>query len=336
MGRLRGASVTRRGNDMLIRRQAVLLALAAMLTGAAALAQDWPSRPVRIIIGFGPGSTADVIARFLAPKLTQALGQQFIIETKPGAGSNLAADYVVRATDGHTVLMATVANTINATLSANIAFDFARDLAPVALVATVPNVLVVSPALGVKSVPELIALAKSKPEQIHFASSGGGTLAHLSGELLNHMAGIRLVHVPYAGSAQGLTDILAGRVGVMFSPANTVWPQVEAKNLIALATTQTRRSAMAPDLPTMAESGLPGYDSGIWFGMLAPAGTPRAIVERLSAAVNDALRAPEVLAPLRLQGIDPVGGSPDEFARYIESEIKRWAEVATAAGLKKN
>jgi tripartite-type tricarboxylate transporter receptor subunit TctC len=181
----------------------------------------------------------------------------------------------------------------------------------------------------------LITLAKSKADQILYASSGAGTLAHLSGELLNIKAGVKLVHVPYPGSAQGVTDLLAGRVTVMFSPASTVWPHVEAGKIKALATTQTKRAAIAPHLPTMAEAGLPGYDTGIWIGLLAPAGTRREVIDKLARALNDALRADEVLTSLRAQGVDPLGGSPEEFARHIENDTRNWTTVAAAAGLKK-
>jgi tripartite-type tricarboxylate transporter receptor subunit TctC len=316
-----------------------LLAVGAMLTLAAGLssawAEDYPSRPVHIVIGFGPGSAADLTARMLGVRMGQTLGQQFVVENRAGAGSSLAAEFVARAPkDGYTLFMATVANTINPALSP-LSFDFGKDLAPVALIANVPHMLVVHPSLGVNSVQELIALAKSKPEQIHYASSGVGTLAHLSGELLNSLAGVKLVHVPYPGSAQGVTDVLAGRVNVMFSPASTVWPHVLAGKLKALATTQPKRAAMAPDLPTMAEAGLQGYDAGIWIGLLAPAGTPRDIVDKLARAANAALESSEVLTPLRAQGIDPLGGSPDAFASYIASEMKKWQTVVGIAGLKK-
>ncbi len=219
-----------------------------------------------------------------------------MVENRPGAGSSIAAEYVARAPkDGYTLLMATVANTINAAIS-TLPFDFGKDLAPIALVANVPNVLVVHPSLGVSSVQELIALAKAKPEQIcSMPPPAPARSAHLSGELLNVRAGVKLVHVPYPGSPQGVTDLLAGRVNVMFSPASTVWPHVEAGRLKALATTQTRRAAIAPDLPTMAEAGLPGYDTGIWIGLLAPAGTPRAVIDKLASALNDALKSDEVL-----------------------------------------
>jgi tripartite-type tricarboxylate transporter receptor subunit TctC len=311
---------------------AAIMACAAPLAGA----QDYPSRSVKIIIGFGPGSSADITARVLAQRFNEKLGQQFVIENKPGAGSNLAADFVARAPkDGYTLLMATTANAINQTVSPNLSFDLAKDLAPVTLVASVPNVLVAHPSLGVASVPELIALAKAKPEQIFFGSSGVGTSTHLSGELFNQMAGVKLVHVPYPGSAQAIADVLTGRIALLFSPASTVLAHVQEGKLKALATTGAKRTAIAPELPTMAEAALPGYETDLWLALLAPAGTPRAVIDTLSAAVNEALRVNEIAAPLRAQGIDPLGGTPEEFGRYLQADIHKWAAVAKAAGVKK-
>jgi tripartite-type tricarboxylate transporter receptor subunit TctC len=311
------------------------LALAICLTVVASSAQDYPNRPVRIVIGFGPGSVADITARVLGTHMGQTLGQQFVVENRAGAGSSLGAEHVARAPkDGYTLFMATIANTINPALSP-LSFDFAKDLAPVALIATSPQLLVAHPSLGVNSVQELIALAKTRPDPIHYACSGVGTLSHLSGLLLNGMAGIKLVPVPYPGSAQGVNDVLAGRVPVMFSSIATVWPHVTSGRLKALATTQLERLAMAPDLPTMTEAGLQGYDAVVWMGLLAPAGTPREIVDKLARAANEALQSSDVLVPLRAQGFEPIGGNPDEFRRYIDNELRKWSNVATAAELKK-
>jgi len=316
---------------------AICAVLAAALAAVTVRAQDYPTRPVRIISGFGPGSAGDLLARTIGQKLNQSLGQQFIIEHKPGGGSNIAAEYVVRApADGYTLFVGTSANTINAALSPNLSFDFGKDLAPITLMGSVPNLLAVHPALAVTNVQELIAVAKSKPDQIHYATSGVGTLSHMSGELLNFLAGIKLVHVPYQGSAQALTDVLAGRVTVAFAPVNIVWPHVETGKLKALATTENKRSSMAPDVPTMAEAAaLPRYDSAIWYGLLAPARTPREIVDKISRAVNEALKADDTLALMRKQGMAPSGGGPAVFARHIETDTKKWSEVITAMGLKK-
>ena len=320
----------------LSRRAFCLAGLIVSVCHWGAGAEDYPARPVRIIVGFAAGASADITARVLAQKLGTTLGQQFVVENRAGAGSNLATEFVARAQkDGYTLLLGTVANTINATLSANLSFDFAKDLVPIALVATVPNLLVVHPSTGVANVQELIRLAKSKPGEIFFGSSGVGTSPHLSGELFNEMATVKLVHVPYQGSAQAVTDLLAGRISVMFSPASTVLPHVQEGKLKALASTQGKRAGIAPDLPTMAEAGLSSFDTGVWFGLLAPAGTPKEIVDKLNRAINEALQSNDVLAPLRAQGIDPLGGSAAEFARYIDSETKKWAAVAQSAGLKK-
>jgi tripartite-type tricarboxylate transporter receptor subunit TctC len=303
-------------------------------TPAVAADESYPARPVRIVVGFGAGASADIAARVIAEKMGEILGQQFVIENRPGGGSNIATEYVARAPkDGYTLLCGTVANTINTTLSTNLTFDFAKDFAPVALTVTLPNILVVHPSLGVDSVPALINLAKAKPDQIFFGSSGVGTSPHLSGELFNQMAGIKLVHVPYPGSAQAVTDLLAGRVQVMFSPASTVLPQVDAGKLEALASTELRRTSAAPALSTMDEAGLPGFDTSVWFGLLAPAGTPPQLIATLNRAINEALASEDVLARLRAQGMDPLGGTQQDFAHTIASETDKWARVISAAGL---
>jgi tripartite-type tricarboxylate transporter receptor subunit TctC len=311
--------------------------VATALLCVPACADDYPSRPVRIIIGFGAGASADLPARLLAQKFGQSLGQQFVVENRPGAGSNIAADFVAHAqSDGYTVFMATAANTINATVSPNLTFDFAKDFAPIVRVAAVPNMLVAHPSLGVDNLKDLIALAKQRPEQIFYGSSGIATTTHLAGELINVMAGVKLVHVPYPGSAQALTDVLAGRIALLFAPASAVIQHVEKGELKAIASTQLQRASIAPDVPTMAEAGLPGYDLGLWFGLLAPAGTPRAVIGRLARVANEALQSTEVMAALRAQGLDPIGGSPEDFARYIEREIEKGAMIVKAAGLKKS
>jgi tripartite-type tricarboxylate transporter receptor subunit TctC len=312
-----------------------VLLLCAGLAAPAARAQDYPTRPVRVIVGFGPGAVADVIARVLATRMSQIVGQQLVVENRSGAGSSLGAEYVARAPkDGYTLLMCTVAQTINPAVN-TLSFDFGKDLAPIALVANAPQMLVAHPSLGVSTLQELITLSKSQPDAIQYASSGAGTMSHLSGVLLNNIAGIKLMQIPYPGSAQSMTDVLAGRVPLMFGPASTVWSNVQAGKLKALAVTQSKRAAIAPDVPTMAEAGLPGYSAGIWMGLLAPAGTPREIVDKLSRAANDALRAPEVLALMEKQGVDPLGGTPNEMARHIDGELNKWSAVAAAAGMKK-
>jgi tripartite-type tricarboxylate transporter receptor subunit TctC len=315
-------------------RAATAIALFVAGCLAQARADDYPTRPVRMVVGFGPGAVADVIARAMASRMSEKLGQQIIIENRPGAGSSLGAEYVARAPkDGYTLLMCTVAQTINPALN-NLSFDFGKDLAPVMLVANAPQILVAHPSLPANSVKELIALAKADPNGLQYASSGAGTMSHLSGVLLASSAGIRLTQIPYPGSAQSMTDVLAGRVPMMFGPAATVWTNVQGGKLKALAVTQPTRAAIAPNVPTMIEAGVEGYSAGIWMGMLAPSGTPREIVDKLSRAANEAVKSPEVLALLAAQGVDPLGGSPEEFARFIDVELKKWAGVVKDAGIR--
>ena len=310
------------------------LLLAASLGMTAVRAEDYPARPIRVVVGFGPGAVADVILRVMTNRMSQSLGQQLVVENRPGAGSSLGAEYVSRAPkDGYTLLMCTVAQTINPAMN-NLSFDFGKDFAPIALVANAPQILVAHPSFPANNMRELIALAKAQPEGVQYASSGAGTMSHLSGVLLNSAAGIKLQQIPYPGSAQSMTDVLAGRVPLMFGPAATVWSNVQAGKLKALAVTQPTRAAIAPDVPTMVEAGVEGYSAGIWMGLLAPAGTPRDIVEKLSRAANDALKSTEVLAVLEKQGVDPLGGSPDEFQRYIDAELAKWAEVVRVSGVK--
>ena len=269
--------------------------LLAGFGASAALAQsDYPSRPVRLIVGFIPGSSADITARVLGSRLSQLLGQQFVIENKPGAGSSLAAEFVVRAPkDGYTLFILSSANITNAAINPNLPFDIAKDFAPVALINTAAVVLVVPPVTAANNVQELIALAKSKPGEILYASTGVGTAPHLSGELFNMRAGVKLVHVPYQGNPQAATDLLADRVNIMFSPASAVIPQVNAGSLRLLASAATKRPSIVPDTPTMAEAGMPDFDTSIWFGLVAPAGTPRRSSTELTRAVREATASRE-------------------------------------------
>jgi tripartite-type tricarboxylate transporter receptor subunit TctC len=312
-----------------------LIAIAAF-AGVAAQAGDFPSRPIRVMVGFPPGSSADITARVVGQRMGEILGQQFVVEDKPGAGSSLAADFVARAPkDGYTLLLATIANPINAAVSPHLSFDLIKDFAPIVRLVTTPNILVVHPSIGVKTVHELIELAKARPDGLTYASSGVATGTHLAAELFKLITGVKMVHVPYPGSPQAVTDLVAGRVQVFFSPASSVMQHVRAGELVALASTEGRRAAIAPELPTMIEAGVPGFDTGLWFGLLAPAGTPTEVIGTLNRAANEALHADAVTKALAQQGIDPVGGSAEEFAGYLVSEIKRWTTVAQAAGLKK-
>ena len=303
---------------------------------AAAAADDYPLRPVRVIVGFGPGSSGDVSARVLAQKLGVLLGQQFIVENRTGAGSNIATNFVAHAPkDGYTLLQGTVGNTINAAITPNLNFDFTADFAPIALFATLPNILVVHPATGARSVNDLIGIARAAPGHLSFGSAGAGSGSHFTGELFNVMAGTRIVHVPYAGTAQALTDLLAGRLQVMFSPASTVLQHVGEGKITALASTSLQRASAAPDLPTIAEAGIPGFDTSGWFGLLAPAGVARDIVERLAQATNAAAKSPDVVASLRPQGFDMEAGSPEDFAAFLRNDLEKWSRVAAASGLKR-
>jgi tripartite-type tricarboxylate transporter receptor subunit TctC len=312
-------------------------ALAVAVSSGPSLSESYPSRPVHIIIGFGPGSTADVLARILGQRMSATLGQQIVVENRPGAGSMIAAEMVARApNDGYTLFMATVANTINPTLSTTATFNLARDMTPVALCGVVPNVLVAHPSVPADSVQDLLALAKSKPASLIFASSGSGTAGHLSAELFNERAGVKIVNVFYSGgSAQALTDLLTGRVNLMFTVASTMLPQIQQGKLKALAVAQGKRASVLPDVPTMSEAGMPGFDASIWVGLLAPPGTPDAIRVQLANAVDEALKTEEVLGTMRAQGFDPLGGSPAEFGKFIDADIAKWEAVVATAGLKK-
>jgi tripartite-type tricarboxylate transporter receptor subunit TctC len=314
---------------------AVGLAMAFLVARSAAT-EDYPVRPVRIIVGFGPGASGDIAARVLAQKLGALLGQQFVVENRTGAGSNIATNFVAHAAnDGYTLLQGTVANTINPAITPNLTYDVVKDFAPISLFTTLPNILVVHPTVEAKSVEELIELARSRPGELSFGSAGVGSGSHFSGELFNVMAGVNLVHIPYAGTAQAATDLLGGRLQVMFSPASTVLPFVAEGKLVALASTGLRRASAAPNLPTIAEAALPGFDTSGWFGLLAPAGAPREIIERLAAASNEATTSPDVIAALAPQGYDMAGGTPQEFAAFIRNDLVKWSRVATAAGIKR-
>ncbi len=311
-------------------------AACAMAASGVACAEDYPTRPIRVIVGFGAGSGADITARVVGARMSEILGQQLVVENKTGAGSSIGADYVAHASnDGYTLFLATISQPINAAITPRLNFDFVKDFAPIVLVSTIPNLLVVNPSLGVKTVPELIALAKAKPDSLSFGSSGVGTGTHLAAELFKVLAGVQMVHVPYAGSAQAITDLLAGRIQLVFTPASTVIQHVRDGKLVALATTEKKRAAIAPDVPTMGEAGLPGFDTGLWFGLLAPAGTPKPAIDKINAAVNEAIKSEQVIKALQPQGIDLLGGTSDEFARYIATEMERWDQVSRAAGLKK-
>jgi tripartite-type tricarboxylate transporter receptor subunit TctC len=311
-------------------------ALAVALGAPTAMAQDYPARPVRIVVGFPAGAAGDLVSRVLATHLGTALDQQFVVENRPGASSNIATEYAARAPkDGYTLFLGTVANVVNAAVTSNLSFDFGKDFAPIALIATVPAVLVVHPSTGVGSVSELIALAKSKPGQLNYASSGVATTPHLAGALMNARAGVELVHVPYQGSSPAVTDLLAGRTQIMFSAVSVVLPHIRAGTLKALAWAAPKRSAVLADIPTVAEVGLPDLDASIWFGLMAPAGTPGDVLDRLARAINDGLKSDALRSALDKMGYEPLGGTPNDFTRYVAAELKKWTAAAEAAGVRK-
>jgi tripartite-type tricarboxylate transporter receptor subunit TctC len=314
-------------------RAAVAALLLWALAGAASA--QYPSRPVRFIVPSAAGGGTDIIARAISLKLSESLGAQFVVENRPGAGQMIGIELAAKApADGYTILMAASTLAINPIMYKAVPYDPIRDFAPITQAATLPNVVVVHPSLPVKSVAELIAYAKAHPGQLNFASAGIGTSPQMSIELLKSMAGIDMVHIPYKGTAPGVVDVLAGQVLVMAPNVLTALPHIKSGKLRALAVTSPRRSAALPDVPTVAEAGLPGYDSTQWYGVLAPAGTQREIVARLHGAIVRALRDPEVGKRLAADGAEPVGSSPEEFAAFIKSETEKWAKVAQAAGIK--
>ncbi len=311
-----------------------LVAGLASVAAPAALAQGgYPTRPVRLVLGFPPGSAADVVGRIFAARLGEDLKQSIVVENRPGAGSNIAAEFVVRSpADGYTLFMGSIANTINASLYKKLPFDFGRDLAAVTGIASVPNLLVVHPSLPVRSVKELVAFAKAHPNEILYGSSGNGTSPHLSAVLFNSMARVNMVHVPYKGSPQAVTDLVAGRVQVMFAPISTALPFVKAGKLRPLAASTARRTAIVPDLPTVAEAGVKGFETAIWFALFAPEATPRDIIERLNAAAVRTLADGDVKSKLAAQGIEPIGGTVAQTAELVRTELDKWAQVVRESG----
>jgi tripartite-type tricarboxylate transporter receptor subunit TctC len=313
----------------------VVLAGLMFLPSTSAGQDAYPARPVHFIVGLAAGSSTDVTARVIANKMTQILGQQFVVENRPGASGNIAAGFVANAPkDGYTLLLGSVATAINVSLFHNQSFDLVRDFEPVTLLATVSNILLVHRSLGVHNLDELIALAKAKPGEIFYASSGIGTSSHLSAEMFNSMANVRLVHVPYQGSSQAMSDFIAGRTSVIFTPAPTAVSLMKMENVVALASTQLKRAGIAPDLPTIDELGLKGFDTGTWYGLYSPKGAPKQVIATLSHAANEALRSEDVLTAFKPQGIDALGGTPEQFGSYLHSEIDKWADVVQKEGLK--
>jgi tripartite-type tricarboxylate transporter receptor subunit TctC len=317
-------------------RIALAAACAMGIAAPAARAQTYPTAPVRVLSGFPAGTTADITARVVGARMGQILGQQFVVENRPGAASSIAGTQAARAAnDGYTLYVASAANMINAAMRSDVPFDILKDFTPITFLTSTPTVLVVTPELGVKNVRELIALANQKPGAISFGSSGVASSTHLALELFKSLAKVKIEHIPYTGSPQVVTDLLAGRLHGYFSPASTVMGQVRAGKLVALATTDPKRGTIIPELPTMIEAGVPDCVSVLWFGMVAPAGTPQPIIDRLSAAANEALKQNEVKTSLRAQTVEVQGGTPEDFRKHMESERQRWTSVIEAAGLRK-
>jgi tripartite-type tricarboxylate transporter receptor subunit TctC len=304
------------------------VAMASVAGAVATPAQTYPTQPIKIVIGFGPGSAADTLARLLGKQIEVTLGQPIVVENHPGNSSMIAAQTVARApADGYTLFMATIANTLNpAETKSN--FNLATDLAPIALLGMVPIVLAAHPSVPANNLQELIALARSQPESLSFGSSGYATASYFAAELFNAKAETKILIVPYqGGSNQAISDLLSGRITLMFNVAPTLAPQIEAGKLKAFAVAQSRRAAILPEVPTLAEAGMPGYDAGIWIGLLAPAGTAPQIIEKLSSAANEALKNEAVRSALKQQGTDPLGGTPGEFADFIRADIEKWTAM---------
>jgi len=311
-----------------------LICSVGVACAASALAQGWPEKPVRFVVGFTPGGPSDILARALGQKLADSWGQQVVIENRPGAGGNIAAELVAKsAPDGTTWLLGN--NSILATnqsLYAKLAYDPVKDFAPVALVAIQPNILVVNPSVPASSVKELIALAKAKPGALNYASSGSGAAAHLAGELFKAMTGVEMVHVPYKGAQPALTDVIAGQAQLMFATSASVIPYIKAGRLRALAVTTSQRSGTVPELPTLSESGVPGFEAITWHGVVVPSATRGALVERLNADIVRVLRMRDLRERLESLGAELAPGTPQDFAEYIAREIPKWAKVVKDSG----
>jgi tripartite-type tricarboxylate transporter receptor subunit TctC len=323
----------------MMRWPAGLLTCLALAVAPFAHAQDdYPNRTVRIIVPFAPGGSTDVVARILADKLGTELKQSFVVENRSGAGGNIGADAVAKASpDGYTLLMGTTGVlAINKYLYKEMSFDPERDLVPVSYTSLITNILVVNPQVPAKTVSELVALARAKPGSLTFASSGAGSSTHLSAELFKSMAGVDILHVPYKGSSQAITDLMGGQVTMLFDNAPSSIPFVEQGKLRALAVTSTKRLPNLPDVPTLDEAGVKGYESLSWSGIMAPAGTPKRVIDKLNAAIEKILRDPDVKQRFASLGVEPVGGPPEAFSRHIRAESEKWARVVKTANITLN
>jgi len=313
-----------------------LAGLALTAVAATTSAQAWPSKPIKWIVPFAPGGTTDILARTVSEKLTIALGVPVVVENKPGAGGGVGADFVAKAApDGYTIMGGTIStHAINASLYKDLPYDPVKDFIPITMIARVPNMLVVNPGVPAKHVKELIVLLKANPGKYTFASSGNGTSQHLSGELFKTMAGVDMQHIPYKGSPPALQDVVGGQVTMTFDNITTAWPLAKAGKLKALAVTTAKRSEIAPDVPTLAESGLPGFEVGSWQGVFAPAGTPAAVVKRLNTEIVKVLAMPDVREKLGALGAEIVADSPEDFATIVKAEVVKWSDVVKKSGAK--
>ena len=313
-----------------------LLVATLVAASASAWAQTYPARPVRMIVGFPPGGPSDIVARTVAQKLTASLGQTVIVENRAGAGGVIATEQVAKSpADGYTLIHGTIGGiAVAMSLNPNRGYDTLRDFAPITQTVTVTNILITHPSVPVKSVKELLVLARARPGGLNYGSSGAGTVTHLAGELLKHLARVDITHVAYKGSAPSLTALLAGEVDLSYENSLITLPHIRSGRVKALAVTGSQRSRLLPDLPTIAEAGLPGYGASGWYGLLAPAATPRPVIGRLHAEAVKALRLPDVVERLSGQGAEPVGNTPEDFSAFIRSEIDKWANLVKAANMK--
>jgi tripartite-type tricarboxylate transporter receptor subunit TctC len=318
-----------------MQRFALTVGVAALIGAAAACAQPYPSKPIRFILPFPPGGGTDTLARIVGQKLGENLGQTMVLDNRPGAGANIGAEIGAHSVpDGYTLTMGNVAHAINMTLYAKPGYDLVADFAPITLLASTPNILVVHPSVAAKSVQELIALAKAKPGQLNYASSGSGSSAHLAAELFKSMASVNLTHVPYKGGGPAVTSLVGGETVVGFATAPSVIQQIKSGRLRGLAVTTLKRTAAAPELPTIAESGVPDYDANTWYGALAPAKTPSPVITRLHAEFVKIMQSADILDRIAVLGYEASTGTPQQFAAYIKAEVAKWGKVVKATGIR--